>query len=120
MKNNQLLFHCFLSSLGKFSKSGNAAELAPHYGECGSGILESIGRIEILLTPERIKIARHLGSEQADKPPIEVSQTRASFTLSNLSDLQASNPFIPENYSHLDIFGYFSIGLDPIASRTST
>jgi hypothetical protein len=71
----------------------------------------------MLLTPEDVKIRRHVGSEQEYGDPILIPQTRASFTLSNLNALQQPNPFSRTGYSHLDIFGYFAIGVDPIAAR---
>ena len=115
----EYLFHCFPSrfaALNQPDKAGNPA-LERKYASCGLSILESILVNGMLLTPERIRIHRHPGSEQEREPPIELSQTRASFTLSTLEALQAANPYSRANLSHLDMFGQFSIGLEPLAAR---
>lgn len=114
---NEFLFHCFPGRLSKFTRTNHTSKESRQYLDCGLAILESIILNGMLLTPEDIKIPRHKGAEQEGMPPIEVPQTRASFTLSSLDALQTPNPYSLKGETHLDIFGEFSIGLDPIAAR---
>lgn len=112
----ELLFHCFPAAFGKLSKL-SIPRTDRRYQVLGLAVLRSILDHGMLLTPEDVKIRRHVGSEQEHSEPIIIPQTRASFTLSSLGGLQRPNPFSSGGYSHLDIFGHFSIGLDPIAAR---
>lgn len=113
------LFHCFPSNYGVLGKdSDSGSELNIHNARCdavGLEILRSTLSDGLLLTPETVPVARLPGSEQENASPAEVQQSRACFTLSTLDNLSKPNQFL--GYSHLEVFGNWGFGLDPIASR---
>jgi hypothetical protein len=99
----------------------------------GLDILRSLISNGILLTPEKLKIPQNRNSQRADPPgPLEIIQRRACFTLLRQEELLASHTGNRESEpfhlstpklddtdmdSHVQIFGDFSVALDPIEAR---
>lgn len=119
MADEPFLFHCFPSKFGALNNReiGSAQNVNNDVisKTVGLEILRSTLSSGLLLTTESVPVARLPGSEQADYPPIKIEQSRACFTLATCESLTQPNPFL--GHSHLDVFGYFGIGLDPIAAR---
>jgi hypothetical protein len=125
------LFHAFprprrrTSSFRKDGASGSEDEER----ESGLAVLSLILKHGLLCTPERFGLYANFSTENTskqeclkeNKPYTQIVQSRACFTLSDATELSKEyqvSPILPNDHvTHVDLFGEFAIGLDPIEAR---
>ena len=72
----------------------------------------------LLMTPENLRIDKNRRAYNVELQKTEFSQIRACFTLIDRGQLwQRLRRGTGEVQSHVDLFGKFAIGLDPIEAR---
>jgi hypothetical protein len=119
------LFHAFPRPPHRTDAQGNIVRERPTDAGRRKGleILRLILTHGLVCTPERFKLYPNYRTENPQKLPFlranthhdEIIQSRACFTLLDTPELTESHSTREE--SHVDLFGEFAIGLDPLEAR---
>lgn len=120
-----MLHHSFPGFLSESRKNVKNVK-TEDYLNVGAAILRSILRHGLLLVPEDLSLRPSPYTSRADKreliqkgePMLILRQKRACFTLSTAGGLFERREGISEHRSHAELFGQFSIGVDPVHAST--
>jgi hypothetical protein len=125
------LFHAFPRPPHRMDSAGRIVRDRPTEDDRQKGfeILRLILTHGLLCTPEKFKLYPNYNTEnkekqrclQANKHHDEIIQSRACFTLVDTMELSKEYELSQDRYTqhtaHIDLFGEFAIGLDPIEAR---
>jgi hypothetical protein len=119
------LFHAFPRPPHHLDPAGRMVRDPPTEADRRKGleILRLILTHGLLCTPEKFKLYPNYHTENKEKLKFlqanthhdEIVQSRACFTLMDTLELTQSQP--TRDAAHIDLFGEFAIGLDPIEAR---
>jgi hypothetical protein len=125
------LFHAFPRPSHQTDSAGRVIRKPATDEDCWRGleILQLILTHGLLCTPEKFKLYPNYNTEnkekqkflQANKPHDEIVQSRACFTMVDTLELtkeyELSQSQLTYSVAHVDLFGEFAVGLDPIEAR---
>ncbi|MCY4662572.1 MAG: hypothetical protein OXF93_22590 [Acidobacteria bacterium] len=110
----RLLFHAFPGPSRRAGREGREAR------RVGVAQLDLMMRYGLLLTPERLTIPMNEAAVNREAPKVDFHQARACLTLVEDRDELWRKTRLDElgqPISHVDLFGEFAVGIDPIRAR---
>ena len=127
LRHRSIHYHCFPQSCARVRDRVRRTPYSVGQEErVGLKYLEMILEFGLLLNTEHLEIpltqfptapGMDNDASSVDRLTHRIDQPRACFTLASIADLMRQRPVAGAPMSHLDLFGRFAIGLDPMKAR---